>query len=161
MNRFLLTFLILTSIYLFSAEKYAVIYTELPEIISAKDTSDKYDPKVMEKAWKITFLKWEELYRKEKYKVENIYVLYADGIDYSATIYGTSLNVRFAPYQYSIDHISLRNVEANQDDLDKLIHSLKDKAKSGDDIKIFEYDLQDNKIIGSEYFKVNTTKDLK
>lgn len=132
------------------AGKYAIIYTELPGDITIKNTNDRYDPKLMEKAWKATFLKWEKLYRTEKYKLDHISVLYADGIDYSCTIYGTRLDLRYSPHQYGIDYICYKRNPANRDNLEIITNSLKGSLKSEDELNIFKYDLETNIFIKSK-----------
>lgn len=134
----ILSLMLFTFLY---AEKYAIIYTELQENSSSK---------VMESAWKTTFLKWEELYRKDNYKLEYIYVLYSDGIDYSCTIYGTSLDLRYSPHQYGIDYICYKKTPASKVNLDTLTETLKDKLKSKDELNIFKYDPDTNKLIESK-----------
>lgn len=134
------------------AEKFAIIYTELPEHIKVKKTNDKYDSKIMEKAWKTTFLKWEELYQRDKYKIDNIYVIYADGYDYNITIHGQTIDVRYTPMRYGKDHISLRKTPANGDNLDLLINSVKNKLKTDDDLLVFDYNATGDKFILIESF---------
>ena len=90
------------------AEKYAVIYTELPEMGNLKQTHRKYDLRQMEKAWKTTFLLWEYLTQEKGYKIENVPVIYCNGYDFYEYPEGDYLNVRFRPQHYGINNLNSR-----------------------------------------------------
>ena len=54
--------------------------------------------------WKDTYLMWEMLVAKKGYSDENVFVLFADGIDFPVS--HSWVNIRYSAEKYSLDHIT-------------------------------------------------------
>jgi hypothetical protein len=133
------------------AEKYAIIYAELPEVTQIKTNSDRFDPQLMENAWKAVFLKWEELVCKEGIKMKNIQILYCEGIDYTHYIYAISLSRRFKPECVSgMINQSIVTSSATNSELERAIKEIKKEMKQDDNLILFEYNQSSNKIVEKE-----------
>jgi len=140
-------FFIVTAV-LLHAEKYAVIYTELPVLAEVSPSKCKFNMKDMEKAWKTTFLKWEYLICKEGIKKENICVLYCEGKDLTKYPFSYALNRRYRPENVLPDpQYSITTNEATPDELNKQISILQKKNNGNDEIMIFHYDIKENNFI--------------
>ena len=133
------------------AEKYAVIYTELPEMENLRQPHMKYDLRQMEKAWKTTFLLWEDLTQEKGYKIENVPVIYCNGYDFYEYPEGDYLNVRFRPQHYGVNYVTKRNVPATRNGLDSVIETLSTKMTKQEELLIFEYDIEKNEFIKTKY----------
>jgi len=132
------TLLLLAAISATAAEKYAVLITgDYAKTGSYNNgTGDKNGR--MEEFWFDTYLMYEQL-RLRGYSDENIYVLFADGVDYQNTAAGVDIANRYKPFeQFGLDHIS--DMPATLRNVDGVFSQLKSKCTDNDFLFVWTFD---------------------
>lgn len=139
--------LIAVSMSLLPAEKYAVLITG---DYAATPGGDKSNP--LNEFWNDTFLMWEMLVTKMDYKPENVYVLFADGVDYWK-VPGSNIHERYTPQHYDdkpgfefideyyqITENAYNDGAATLGNLQQLTGELKDKLNEEDFLFVWTFD---------------------
>lgn len=102
-------------------EKYAVLITG-PYLVEGIHPEEQWNngegkgpDELYYEFWNDTYLMWEMLVTKLGYSDENVFVLFADGIDFPVS--HPCVNIRYSAEKYSLDHITdysayIANVQA-------------------------------------------------
>jgi hypothetical protein len=102
-------------------EKYAVLITGPYSVVGIppeeqwNNGEGKGPDELYYEFWNDTYLMWEMLVTKKGYSDENVFVLFADGIDFPVS--HSWVNIRYSAEKYSLDHITdysatIANVQA-------------------------------------------------